>query len=347
MKSRYNQIGFTLVEVVLSGVYVWSLLGLLNLKGSVRQRRVMLDLIYINVIIVSLDIVVVILVYLNQTGISHPMQTCSYAVKLKLEFVVLNQLMATAARGLQKTNFEERRYNQSSAADGFSAMRHDWDRKTPDFVTKEHQESNQRSQKPSHSGSVQINLPSPALSKQDQGSGNSFDKDGFAASRPKQTPSAIPRSMSQDSTFNQENIDENMFEMEEGIQPKTFLDVDENQADTIRHKPSEAFSGSTLQSPILKEASPHPYPRNARENDSATRSKNHPMPPHRQSQDRLVSTRNQRKTPHIARMRKNIPQNARYVHDDDEEEEIGVHMWENRKGSLVLEVPWFESRKGV
>ena len=348
MKSRYNQIGFTLVEVVLSGVYVWSLLGLLNLKGSVRQRRVMLDLIYINVIIVSLDIVVVILVYLNQTGISHPMQTCSYAVKLKLEFVVLNQLMATAARGLQKTNFEERRYNQSSATDGFSALRHDWERKTPDFVKKEHQESHQRSQKPSHSGSVQITLPSPTLSKQDRGSGNSAEKDGLAASRPKHTPSALPRTMSQDSTFDEENVDENTFEMEESIQSKTFLDVDDNQANTIRHKPSEAFSGSTLQSPIPREASPRCYSRNTRERkDPTTRSTHHALPPHGQSPDQLFSGRNQRKTPHIARMRKKIPKNARYVRDDDEEEEIGVHMWENRKGSLVLEVPWFESKREV
>ncbi len=74
--ERYNQIGrtesvrcwwmcgliglkgFTLVECILSGIYVWSLLGLLNLKSSVRQRRVMLDLIYVNIIIVCLDIVV-------------------------------------------------------------------------------------------------------------------------------------------------------------------------------------------------------------------------------------------------------------------------------------------------
>lgn len=101
-------LGFTLVECVLSGVYIWSLLGLLNLKSSVRQRRVMLDLIYVNVIILCLDFAVVILIYLNQLGISHPLQSFSYALKLKLEFVVLNQLMAVAARGMQRDSFAER-----------------------------------------------------------------------------------------------------------------------------------------------------------------------------------------------------------------------------------------------
>lgn len=49
------------------------------------------------------------------------MQTFSYAVKMKIEFVVLNQLMAVAARGVQRDNFEERRYHHGSRADGFSA----------------------------------------------------------------------------------------------------------------------------------------------------------------------------------------------------------------------------------
>lgn len=88
--ERYTQIGFTLVACVLSGIYVWYLLGLLSLKATVRQPQVMLDIIYVNVILVASDIVVVILVYLNQLGISHPLQAFSYALNLKLEFVVLN-----------------------------------------------------------------------------------------------------------------------------------------------------------------------------------------------------------------------------------------------------------------
>ena len=67
----------------------------------------MLDPIYVNVIIILFDILVVILLYLNQVGVSHPIRTFSYALKLKLEFVVLNQLIAIAARGLQRASFEE------------------------------------------------------------------------------------------------------------------------------------------------------------------------------------------------------------------------------------------------
>lgn len=109
--DRITQIGFTVAESIINGIYIWSLTKLLNLKASVRQRRVMIDLIYVIVIAVCLDILTIVLVYLNQTGISHPIQTFSYILKLKLEFLVLNQIMAIATPGwIQKDTFAERRY---------------------------------------------------------------------------------------------------------------------------------------------------------------------------------------------------------------------------------------------
>ena len=95
--DRCTQIGYTIVESILNGIYISSLAKLLRLKSTVRQRRVMSDLIHINVIAVCLDVLTVVLVFLNRTGISHPVQTFSYSFELKLEFMVLNQLMAVAA----------------------------------------------------------------------------------------------------------------------------------------------------------------------------------------------------------------------------------------------------------
>ena len=91
--ERYTQIIFTLVEIIVSGIYIRSLFKLLYYKSSVRQRRVMLDLVYVNVICVAFDILCAVLIYLNQLGLSHPIQTFSYILKLKLEFVVLNQVI--------------------------------------------------------------------------------------------------------------------------------------------------------------------------------------------------------------------------------------------------------------
>ena len=120
--DRISQIGYTVAECVLSGVYICSLVRLLNLKSDVRQRRVMTDLIYVNIVAVCLDVLTVVMVFLNQTGISHPVQCFSYIIKLKLEFMVLNQLMAVAARGLRRESFAERRYHQLAKSEDSSAM---------------------------------------------------------------------------------------------------------------------------------------------------------------------------------------------------------------------------------
>ena len=123
--DRCTQIGFTVTEIVLNGIYIWSLIGILRLKSTVlnsgiRQRRVMTDLIYVNVIAICLDTLTVVLVYLNQTGISHPIQTFSYILKFKLEFLVLNQIMVLAARGSRRFSVADRRYYYPSTSSASS-----------------------------------------------------------------------------------------------------------------------------------------------------------------------------------------------------------------------------------
>ena len=109
--DRTSQLGFTVIESTISAIYIWSLAKLLRVKSTVRQRVVMRDLIRVNVIVIAFDLVVTILIFLNQTNLSFSVQDFTYALKFKLEFVVLNQLMAVAAKGLRKDSFAERRYN--------------------------------------------------------------------------------------------------------------------------------------------------------------------------------------------------------------------------------------------
>ena len=112
--DRTSQLGFSLMETVISAVYIASLIKILRVKSTVRQRRVMFDLIYVNLIVISVDIVVTVLTFLNQVNLAYPIQVFSYALKFKLEFVVLNQLMAVAARGLKRESFAERRYHNEN-----------------------------------------------------------------------------------------------------------------------------------------------------------------------------------------------------------------------------------------
>lgn len=107
--ERFNQLGYTIAEAIVSGIYIKSLSKLLKAKSSVRQRRVMLNLIYVNVLIVALGLIEMILFWLNVNGLSYPIQTFSHLLKFRLKFVVLNQIMAVAARGIYRESFAEKR----------------------------------------------------------------------------------------------------------------------------------------------------------------------------------------------------------------------------------------------
>lgn len=115
--SRYTQIGYTITESIISGLYIWSLVPLLRLKSNVRQQRVMTDLIYVNVAVIAFDILQVSLEYTNQVGFSQPLQCFSYILKLRLEFLVLNQLMDVAARGMSQKNIGRNRYYHTASKD--------------------------------------------------------------------------------------------------------------------------------------------------------------------------------------------------------------------------------------
>ena len=117
--DRTSQASFTVMEAVISGVYIHSLLGILRTKVDIRTRRVMRDLIGVNVSVVVMDLLVIILIFLNQAQVAYPMQDFTYALKYKIEFVVLNQLMAIATKGSRtgmrnKSTFEQRRYRRPS-----------------------------------------------------------------------------------------------------------------------------------------------------------------------------------------------------------------------------------------
>ncbi|KAL8994769.1 MAG: hypothetical protein Q9169_005353 [Polycauliona sp. 2 TL-2023] len=117
--ERINHLGLTIAEVIISSIYFRALSRLLKSKPTVRQRRVFLDLVYVNVAVICLDILTTVLIYLNQLGTSHPVQVLSYILKFRLEFAVLNQLMAVAARGMRRDTFGERRYHDASIGESW------------------------------------------------------------------------------------------------------------------------------------------------------------------------------------------------------------------------------------
>ncbi|MCJ1348793.1 hypothetical protein MMC31_007026 [Peltigera leucophlebia] len=94
--ERLQMTAFCIQEFIISGVYVYSTIKLLRPVYHGRTRRVMMQLIWINLIIIAMDVALLTMEYSSQYEIEATLKAMVYSIKLKLEFGVLNQLMTLA-----------------------------------------------------------------------------------------------------------------------------------------------------------------------------------------------------------------------------------------------------------
>ena len=94
--EKLQMTAFCIQEFIISGVYVWSTIRLLKPVYHGRTRKVMTQLIWINLIIIGMDVCLLAMEYSNIYEIEATLKAMVYSIKLKLEFAVLNQLMTLA-----------------------------------------------------------------------------------------------------------------------------------------------------------------------------------------------------------------------------------------------------------
>ena len=94
--EKLQMTAFCIQEFIISGIYVWSTIRLLRPVYHGRTRKVMMQLIWINLIIIAMDVVLLAMEYSNIYYIEATLKAMVYSIKLKLEFAVLNQLMTLA-----------------------------------------------------------------------------------------------------------------------------------------------------------------------------------------------------------------------------------------------------------
>jgi hypothetical protein len=89
--------GFCIQEFIISGLYIWeathALRPVLAIK-SPKKRKVIRDLILINLLVVFLDISLLVTEYTDNFHIQTTYKTAVYSIKLKMEFNILNQLLS-------------------------------------------------------------------------------------------------------------------------------------------------------------------------------------------------------------------------------------------------------------
>ena len=88
---------FCIQEFIISGLYVYATYQILKPGetfkfGKGRTRQVMLHLIYVNLVVILMDIALLCMQYANLYEIQITFKGALYSIKLRLEFTVLNQL---------------------------------------------------------------------------------------------------------------------------------------------------------------------------------------------------------------------------------------------------------------
>ncbi|MCJ1480737.1 hypothetical protein MMC06_000892 [Schaereria dolodes] len=94
--ERIQMTAFCMQEFIISGIYVYSTIKLLRPVYHGHTRKVMMQLIWINLIIIGMDVVLLVMEYGGNYEVEATLKAMVYSIKLKLEFAVLNQLMTLA-----------------------------------------------------------------------------------------------------------------------------------------------------------------------------------------------------------------------------------------------------------
>ena len=95
---------FCIQEFIISTIYIVCTVRLLGSIYHSKTRTVMIQLIIINGICLGMDVVLIGLEYSNNYVGETSAKGMIYAIKLKLEFTVLNQLMSLTQRGLTEAD---------------------------------------------------------------------------------------------------------------------------------------------------------------------------------------------------------------------------------------------------
>ncbi|EEA27555.1 hypothetical protein TMatcc_004142 [Talaromyces marneffei ATCC 18224] len=91
--EKIQMTGFCLQEFILSGIYIYETIVLLRANPERGRRKIMYQLIAINLIIILMDIALLVVEYKNIYVIETTLKGAIYSIKLKLEFAVLGQLI--------------------------------------------------------------------------------------------------------------------------------------------------------------------------------------------------------------------------------------------------------------
>lgn len=111
---------FCIQESIISGLYVYSTRKILKPGETFqkkRTRQVMLHLIYVNILVILMDITLLCTEYANLYEIQIAFKGALYSIKLRLEFTILNQLRSIACPSDSSHENPNSAYSRSDGRD--------------------------------------------------------------------------------------------------------------------------------------------------------------------------------------------------------------------------------------
>ncbi|KAK5942543.1 hypothetical protein PMZ80_005108 [Knufia obscura] len=145
--EKIQMTGFCVQEFIISGLYLWAASQLLTIIKKQGTRRVMVELVVVNIAIVLGDIALLVLEYSGERVMERTWKGLVYSVKLKLEFAILSKLVdlvqssqRTLSNALADVNTFVDVSRANSGADGMAAVhqqvRTSKDESMPDWISK-------------------------------------------------------------------------------------------------------------------------------------------------------------------------------------------------------------------
>ena len=108
--ERIQLVVFTIQELIISIIYIHAAVTWLSPSGPEGLRPMKRFLVYLNVLCIALDIAIVCEVSTGQWVYEEASQSLAYAIKLTLEFAVLNKVMEVYRSGPGGCNSCHRRF---------------------------------------------------------------------------------------------------------------------------------------------------------------------------------------------------------------------------------------------
>jgi hypothetical protein len=91
--EKIQMTGFCIQELIISGIYLWETRNILRTSKNNQTRKIMYQLLFINVAIIPMDLGLVGLEYASLYILETSIKGLIYSIKLKLEFAILGKLV--------------------------------------------------------------------------------------------------------------------------------------------------------------------------------------------------------------------------------------------------------------